>query len=203
MIAFLRGRILEKQPNRLILDVQGVGYDVAMPLSTFYRLGEAGAEVALHIHTHVREDALALFGFASPLELLIFERLIGISGIGPKVALAVLSGIEPPDLVRAVQASDVARLTSIPGVGKKTAERILLELRDRLPIGVLAPRDEAALASGDEGEDLRRDLLSALGNLGYHRLLAEKAVDAALKRIETPTVEEALRQALRELARIR
>lgn len=203
MIAHLRGRILEKQPNRVILDVQGVGYDVAVPLSTFYRLGEPGAEVALHVHTHVREDALALFGFASPLELLIFERLIGISGIGPKVALAVLSGIEPPDLVRAVHAGDIPRLTSIPGVGKKTAERILLELRDRLPPGMGAPQDEAAPAGGVAAEDLRSDLLSALANLGYHRLLAEKAVDAALKRIESPTFEESIRQALRELARIR
>ncbi len=203
MIAYLRGRIFEKHPNRVVVDVQGVGYDVAVPLSTFYRLGEPGAEVSLHVHTHVREDALALFGFSTPLEQLIFERLIGVSGIGPKVALAVLSGIEPPDLVRAIQGNDAPRLTSIPGVGKKTAERILLELRDRLPAGVLAPRDEAAVSAAGETEDLRSDLLSALANLGYHRLLAEKAVDAALKRIETPTFEETLRQALRELARIR
>jgi Holliday junction DNA helicase RuvA len=187
----------------VIVDVQGVGYDVAMPLSTFYRLGDVGSEVALHVHTHVREDALALYGFATSFEQIIFERLITISGIGPKLGLAVLSGIEPPDLVRAVQAGDVARLTSIPGVGKKTAERIGLELRDRLPVGVLAPQGDAAAAAGGEAEELRRDLLSALSNLGYHRLLAEKAVDAALKRVETPTFEEALRQALRELARIR
>jgi Holliday junction DNA helicase RuvA len=203
MIAFLRGRILEKQPNRIIVDVQGVGYDVAVPLSTFYRLGDAGTEIALHVHTHVREDALALYGFATSLEQLIFERLIGISGIGPKVALAVLSGIEPPDLVRAIQSNDAPRLTSIPGVGKKTAERILLELRDRLPVAVLAPVEEGGQPAGAEAEDVRRDLLSALFNLGYHRLLAEKAVDAALKRVESPTFEEALRQALRELARIR
>ncbi len=203
MIAFLRGRVLEKQPNRVVLDVQGVGYDVAVPLSTFYRLGDRSAEVALHVHTHVREDAIALFGFATSLELLIFERLIGVSGIGPKVALAVLSGIEPPDLVRAIQANDIPRLTSIPGVGKKTAERILLELRDRLPVSVMAPQGEAAGALAAEGGDLRRDLVSALANLGYHRASAEKAVEAALKRADPPTFEGALRQALREMARVR
>ena len=137
MIAHLRGSLLEKQPNRIIVDVGGVGYDVSVPLSTFYGLGEAGATVALRIHTHVREDALALFGFATRLEQELFERLIGVSGIGPKLALAVLSGIEPPDLIRAIERGDVARLTAIPGVGKKTAERIVLELKDRLPRAVV------------------------------------------------------------------
>ncbi len=133
MIAFLTGRLLEKHPNRVTVDVHGVGYDVAVPLSTFYALGEPGADVSLRIHTHVREDALALFGFATPLEQLLFERLIAVSGIGPRLALAVLSGIEPAELVRAVRSQDTARLTAIPGVGKKTAERIGLELKDRLP----------------------------------------------------------------------
>ena len=133
MIAFLRGRILDKQPNRIVVDVNGVGYDVSVPLSTFYGLGEVGGEIALRIHTHVREDALLLYGFATRLEQDLFERLIGVSGIGPKVALAVLSGIEPPELIRAIERSDLARLTAIPGVGKKTSERIVLELKDRLP----------------------------------------------------------------------
>ena len=133
MIAHLRGRILEKQPTRIVVDVGGVGYDVAVPLSTFYGLGEPGTDVALRVHTHVREDALALYGFATALELDLFNRLISISGIGPKLALAVLSGIEPPDLVGAIERGDVARLTAIPGVGKKTSERIVLELKDRLP----------------------------------------------------------------------
>ena len=128
MIAFLRGRIQDKQPNRIVVDVNGVGYDVAVPLSTFYGLGEPGSEISLRVHTHVREDALALYGFATALEQDLFERLISISGIGPKLALAVLSGIEPADLVRAVERADVARLTAIPGVGKKTSERIVLEL---------------------------------------------------------------------------
>jgi Holliday junction DNA helicase RuvA len=199
MIAFLRGRLAEKQPNRIIVDVAGVGYDVAVPLSTFYKLGEPGSDVALRVHTHVREDALALFGFSTSLEQQIFERLIGISGIGPKLALAVLSGIEVADLVRAVQAGDVARLTAIPGIGKKTAERIGLELKDKLPKtmagGVMVDADLP-------GGELRRDLLSALLNLGYHRPLAETAVDAALARMTSPTFESALKQALRELARV-
>jgi len=201
MIALLRGRLAEKQPNRIIVDVGGVGYDVSVPLSTFYKLGEPGAEVVLRIHTHVREDALALYGFATSFEQQIFERLIATSGIGPKLALAVLSGIEPADLVRAVQTGDVVRLTAIPGVGKKTAERICLELKDRLPPGIGLDPDAGREADGP-GEDLRRDLLSALLNLGYHRPLTERAVDAALKRVESPTFELVLKQALRELARV-
>ena len=132
MIAFLRGRVHDKQPNRVIVDVGGVGYDVHVPLSTFYNLGDEGAEVSLRVHTHVREDALQLYGFLTELERQLFERLIAISGIGPKLAIVVLSGMEPRDLVAAVQRADVARLTTIPGIGKKTAERIVLELKDRL-----------------------------------------------------------------------
>ena len=127
MIAFLRGRILEKEPNRVLVDVNGVGYEVLVPLSTFYDIGDEGADVALRIHTHVREDALQLFGFLTQLERQMFERLIAVSGIGPKLAIAVLSGLETRELVAAVQRADVARLTTIPGVGKKTAERIVLE----------------------------------------------------------------------------
>jgi Holliday junction DNA helicase RuvA len=200
MIATLRGRLAEKQPNRVIVDVGGVGYDVAVPLSTYYTLGDAGSEVALRVHTHVREDVLALYGFTTSLELQIFERLIGISGIGPKLALAVLSGIEVADLVRAVHVGDVARLTAIPGVGKKTAERIGLELKDKLPPS-LAAELAAHAAAGEPGGELRGDLLSALLNLGYHRPLAEKALDAALARVESKTFETVLKQALRELAR--
>ena len=199
MIAYLRGQIFEKQPNRIIVDVSGTGYDVQVPLSTFYGLGEAGSEIALRIHTHVREEALALYGFATRLEQDLFERLIGISGIGPKLALAVLSGIEPAELIRAIERGDVARLTGIPGVGKKTSERIVLELKDRLPR--LQP---ATAASGVEVLDppaLRDDVLSALMNLGYHRPLAEKAVEAAIKATPGGDFEPTLRQALRELAR--
>lgn len=197
MIAHLQGRLLEKLPNRIMVDVNGVGYDVFVPLSTFYGLGDTGSDVRLRIHTHVREDALLLYGFATRLEQDLFERLIGISGIGPKVALSILSGIEPPELVRAIQTSDLARLTAIPGVGKKTAERVVLELKDRLPRAVVPTPagDEAAVPS------TRDDLLSALINLGYHRPLAEKAVDAALKQAPAGDFEQLLRQALREIAR--
>ena len=200
MIAHLRGRLLDKHPNRIVVDVNGVGYDVFVPLSTFYGLGDPGADVALRIHTHVREDALLLYGFATRLEQDLFERLIGVGGIGPKVALAVLSGIEPVELIRAIERGDLARLTAIPGVGKKTAERIVLELKDRLP------RAPAAAAAADDGtratpSQMRDDVLSALVNLGYHRPLAEKAVDSAIKAVPDGVFERVLKQALRELAK--
>lgn len=198
MIARLCGRLVEKQPSRVILDVSGVGYEVHVPLSTFYGLGDVGAEVTLRVHTHVREDVLSLFGFATSLEQRIFERLIAVSGIGPRLALAVLSGIEPPDLVRAVRGGDVARLTAIPGVGQKTAERIALELKDRLPPVVEA--EAAPGAAAPSPSDLRQDVLSALLNLGYHRPLAERAVDAALKSGDG-SFEQTLRRALRAMAR--
>jgi len=202
MIALLRGQLLEKQPNRLLVDVHGVGYDVQVPLSTFYVAGEPGQPVTLRIHTHVREDQIALYGFASVLEQQLFERLISVSGIGPKVALAVLSGIEPADLVRAVQQADVSRLTSIPGIGRKTAERITLELRDRLPASAVAlPAADAAAAPPSTHRD---DVISALMNLGYQRPAVEKAVDGVLKaagRDEPPAFDVLLRQALRHLSR--
>ena len=199
MIAFLRGTILDKQPNLIIVDVQGVGYEVHVPLSTYYELGEDGVEVALKIYTHVRDDALQLYGFLTPLEQQLFERLIGISGIGPKLAVAILSGIEPRELVTAVQRADVARLTGVPGIGRKTAERIVLELKDRLTH--LAVPDVDRVATVPAGDRLRDDLLSALQNLGYHRPLAEKAVESALAATTTPTFEQALKAALRELMR--
>src|SRR5687767_6045517 len=173
MIAHLRGRLLEKHPNRVIVDVNGVGYDVHVPLSTFYEMAEPGEDIALRVHTHVREDALLLYGFATVLELQIFERLISVSGIGPKLALAVLSGIEPNELVAAIRSANVARLTNIPGIGRKIAERIGLELKDKmgsfLPAEATAPADVTS-------DTVRIDMLSALMNLGYHRPLAERAV---------------------------
>ncbi|MEO8519841.1 MAG: Holliday junction branch migration protein RuvA [Acidobacteriota bacterium] len=195
MIAWLRGVLLEKSPSRLIVDVGGVGYDLQVPLSTFYVIGEAGAEVSLRVHTHVREEVIALYGFATPLEQQLFEKLIGISGIGPKLALAVLSGIEPGDLIRAIRLQDVARLTAIPGVGKKTAERIGLELKDRLPAAL--PGGEAIAAPATAADQFRDDLLSALLNLGYQRAPAEKAIDRAV----TPGsgFEQALRDVLKAL----
>ncbi len=171
-----------------------------VPLSTFYRMPEPGGDVAVRVHTHVRDDAILLFGFASLLELQIFERLIAINGVGPKLALAVLSGIDAGELAVAVQRGDIARLTAIPGIGKKTAERIQLELKDRLPVAIAADAQPGA-GAGAADEDLRADLLSALLNLGYHRALAEKAVDAALKQSGEPTFESCLRQALRALTK--
>jgi Holliday junction DNA helicase RuvA len=200
MISHLRGRLLEKQPNRVTIDVQGVGYDVLVPLSTFYGLADLGEETSLRIHTHVREDALLLYGFATRLELQLFERLISVSGIGPKLALAVLSGIEPNDLVRAIKQNDIARLTGIPGIGKKTAERIGLELKDKL--AALLPSEPAfAAGAASAGDSLRTDVLSALINLGYHRPLAERAADAAMKSSSAGSLEQTLKLALRELAR--
>ena len=196
MIARLHGALLEKTPNRIVVDVSGVGYEVLVPLSTFYGLGDAGSPVTLRVHTHVREDLIALYGFSSALELDLFERLIGINGIGPKLALAVLSGIDPGELVRAIRAQDVARLTRIPGVGKKTAERIGLELKDRLPHAVAAA--EPATAAGD---DPREDLLSALTNLGYNRAVAEKTIEAALKKAPAAPFEQLLRDILRGMTR--
>jgi Holliday junction DNA helicase RuvA len=197
VIAFLRGTLLEKHPSRIVLDVSGVGYDVQVPLSTFYGLGEPGAAVSLRIHTHVREDVIALYGFSTPLEQDLFERLISISGIGPKLALAVLSGIEPAELIRAIRTTDTARLTAIPGVGKKTAERIGLELKDRLPPPAV-PAGPVAADAGP-GDQLREDLLSALINLGYQRPTAEKAIDGVLKAEPDAGFEQALRDALRSM----
>jgi Holliday junction DNA helicase RuvA len=200
MIAFLRGRVLDKQPNRIIVDVHGVGYEMHVPLSTYYDIGDEGAEIALHVHTHVREDTLQLYGFLTALELQVFEHLIAISGIGPRLAIAVLSGIDTRDLVVAVQRGDVARLTGIPGIGRKTAERIILELKDRLArMAVPAGVEAAAVVS--PGDRLRDDLVSALQNLGYHRPTAEKAVATTLSSTTEPTFEQALRSALRELMR--
>jgi Holliday junction DNA helicase RuvA len=198
MIAHLRGRVFSKGPNRVVVDVHGVGYDVMIPLSTFYGLGEMGSDLSLRIHTHVREDAIALFGFATGLEQNLFERLIGISGIGPKLALAVLSGIEPRDLLRAIGHGDVGRLTRIPGVGKKTAERIVLELKDKVSA---VDEADAVIDGSAEPSVLRDDVLSALMNLGYHRPLAEKAVDVAVKSAPDGDFEHTLKHALRELAR--
>ena len=156
MIAHLRGRLLEKHPNRVIVDVNGVGYDVHVPLSTFYEMAEPGEEIALRIHTHVREDALLLYGFATVLELQIFERLISVSGIGPKLALAVLSGIEPNELVSAIRTANVARLTGIPGIGKKIAERIGLELKDKMASFLPAETAGVAGRGGGRGAAHRR-----------------------------------------------
>ncbi len=180
MIAFLRGSLLEKHPNQVIVDVQGVGYDVVIPVSTFSSLGAPGAEVQLRIHTHVREDAISLFGFLTPNEKLMFEKLIGVSGIGPKLAITVLSGLPIGELVGAIRGNQLEVLVRIPGVGKKTAERIVLELKDKLDLlAALAPAAGAGStpAKGKPSfSAMEEDVLSALINFGSNRASAEAAV---------------------------
>jgi Holliday junction DNA helicase RuvA len=195
MIALLRGTLLEKHPNQAIVDAGGVGYDVTIPVSTFTRLPDPGAEVRLRIHTHVREDALALYGFLTQEEKTLFEKLIGVSGIGPTLAVKVLSGVAAPDLIVAIQRGEVERLVRIPGVGKKTAERMVLELRDKLP-AVSGAEQEAPLATLTPVD---QDVLSALLNLGCARPQAEAAVRKA-KAAGASDFEPLFRQAL-ELVR--
>jgi Holliday junction DNA helicase RuvA len=195
MIAQLRGRLLRKEPQEAVVDIGGVGYRVTIPLSTFYRIGEPGAEVTLLTHTHVREDALALFGFLTSVEQALFERLIAVSGVGPKLAVSVLSGIEAEELVAALRASDLARLTRIPGVGKKTAERLVLELKDKLqdlPSAAAPPAAPSAAAD---------DIVSALVHLGYSRPEAERGVERALREHGEGRFEDLLRLALQAVSR--
>jgi Holliday junction DNA helicase RuvA len=178
MIAHLRGVLLEKHPNQAVVEAGGVGYDVAIPISTFTALPDAGAEVRLRVHTHVREDAIALFGFATRDEKAVFERLISVSGIGPKLALTVLSGLAVNDLIAAIRAGATERLVRIPGVGKKTAERIILELKDKLP-EVAGAAAAVAPAGKDALTALEQDVLSALVNLGCAAAAADTAVRKA------------------------
>lgn len=190
MIGHLRGRLLEKRPNQVIVEVQGVGYDVTIPVSTFYHLPEPPAETELFIHTHVREDALALYGFRTPREKQVFEKLISVAGIGPKLAITVLSGLEVDELVPAIRRNDVVKLTRIPGVGRKTAERLVLELRDKLlEVGAERAAPPAGLSP------LEEDVLSALVNLGYQRGVAERAV-RSLQARDGASFDELLRKSL-------
>lgn len=176
MIAHLRGKLLAKHPNQAIVEASGVGYDVTITVPTFSDLPAVGAEVALHIHTHVREDALALYGFLRPSEKLLFEKLISVSGIGPKLAITILSGMPAEEMVAAIRGNDVARLTRIPGIGRKTSERMVLELRDKLPEA--GPSVVSAVPAMNATEE---DVISALVNLGYQRAAAEKALALVTK----------------------
>jgi Holliday junction DNA helicase RuvA len=176
MIAHLRGKLLTKHPNQAIVEAAGVGYDVTISVPTFSDLPAPGSEVALHIHTHVREDALALYGFLRPSEKVLFEKLLTVSGIGPKLAITILSGMAADEMVGAIRGNDVARLTRIPGIGKKTAERMVLELRDKLPQA--AP---TAITAAPPVSAVEEDVLSALVNLGYLRAAAEKALELSVK----------------------
>jgi holliday junction DNA helicase RuvA len=200
MIAFLEGRLLFKSPESIIVSAQGVGYQVAVPLSSFYDLPSVEQGVRLHIHTHVRQDAILLFGFLTPQEKEIFLLLLGVSGIGPKVALNILSGISFLELGQALLAEDSARIQKIPGIGKKTAERIVLELKDKIKKVALGPFP--AMARGEEEVTLFEDAVSALVNLGYARALAEKVLGQIKNESEEPiSLEELLRKALKSLSR--
>jgi len=196
MIALLRGTLVEKHPNQVILEVGGVGYDVIVPISTFSKLPEAGAEARLRIHTHVREDMLALYGFLSQDEKNLFEKLIGVSNIGPGLAIKVLSGMDAADLLTAIRRGEIERLVRIPGVGKKTAERIVLELRDKLP----APPGADNAPAPPALSELDDDVLSALLNLGCARPAAEAAVRKARAGGAPDAFEPLFRKAL-ELVR--
>ena len=177
MIGHLRGKLLEKKPNSALVDVGGVGYAVIIPVSTFSQLGLPGEEIALHTHTHVREDALALFGFLTRSEKEIFEKLISVSGIGPRLAITVLSGLPADELVAAISSGDTARLTRVPGVGRKTSERMVLELREK----IVSVSDSAKAPEPAPGtpRSIEQDVISAIMNLGCTRDAAEKAVRKA------------------------
>jgi len=196
MIAHLRGKLLAKHPNQAIVETAGVGYDVTISVPTFSDLPAVGADVALHIHTHVREDLIALYGFLHPSEKLLFEKLITVSGIGPKLAITILSGMAADEMVGAIRGNDVARLTRIPGIGKKTAERMVLELRDKLP-EVGAPSVPAAPAMSATEEDV----LSALVNLGYQRAAAERALLLVAKNGKDRSFDAMFRDALAALSK--
>ncbi len=197
MISQIRGRLAHKSPEAIIIDVNGVGYGVKVPLSTFYELPGIGEEVLLQVHTYVREDILHLYGFLTPKEKELFCLLIGVSGVGPRLAINVLSGISANDLERALRDEDLLSLTRIPGVGRKTAERMLVELKDK----VLAP-DEAVVGGLQGKEGLVKDALSALVNLGYTKGLAEGAVRGVLReKGDDLSLEELLKESLRLLAR--
>ncbi|ABF43724.1 Holliday junction DNA helicase subunit RuvA [Candidatus Koribacter versatilis Ellin345] len=193
VIAHLRGKILAKRPNQVIVDCGGVGYDVTISVPTFSELGADGTEASLYVHTHVREDALALYGFVHPQEKQLFERLLTVSGIGPKLAITVLS-MAANEVVGAIRGNDVTRLTKIPGVGKKTAERMILELKDKLETFGATPE----IPKASQAEE---DVISALVNLGYQRAAAEQAVTRALKTGSSSAFDQLFRGALGMLSR--
>ena len=196
MIAHLRGKLLVKHPNQAIVEIAGVGYDVTISVPTFSDLPAAGAEVALHIHTHVREDVIALYGFLRSSEKVLFEKLISVSGIGPKLAITILSGMAADEMVGAIRSNNLAQLTRVPGIGKKTAERMVLELRDKLPeAGQAAAPALPAMSANEE------DVLSALLNLGYQRPAAEKALSVVTKNGAGKSFDALFRDALGALSK--
>jgi Holliday junction DNA helicase RuvA len=196
MIAHLRGKLLAKHPNQAIVEAGGVGYDVTISVPTFSDLPQVGSEVALHIHTHVREDIIALYGFLRSAEKKLFEKLITVSGIGPKLAITILSGMAADEMVNAIRGNDIARLTRIPGIGKKTAERMVLELRDKLAVEKIGETAVAPTLSPVE-----EDVLSALVNLGYQRAAAEKALTSVSKSGKLGPFDSVFRETLAVLSK--
>lgn len=196
MIAHLRGKLLAKHPNQAIVETAGVGYDVTISVPTFSDLPAAGAEVSLHIHTHVREDVIALYGFLRSQEKVLFEKLISVSGIGPKLAITILSGMAADEMVSAIRSNNLVQLTRVPGIGKKTAERMVLELRDKLPEA--GPASVAAVSTLSSTEE---DVLSALVNLGYQRAAAEKALMVVTKNGAGKSFDVLFRNALAALSK--
>lgn len=206
MIAHLSGTLLSKQATSVILDVAGVGYEVTIPLSTFYDLEDAGSKVQLRIYTHVREDALQLYGFKSARERELFLRLISVSGIGPKLGITLLSGMSADEIIASIRTNNLARLTSVPGIGRKTAERLVIELRDKVASLSAEELEEdsgttPSTVTTPTEDSVRSDALSALHNLGYQRGPAEKAVTAAIAEGGDLSVESVLRTSLRKLAK--
>jgi Holliday junction DNA helicase RuvA len=205
MIAYLSGKLLEKQATAVIVDVGGVGYEVTIPLSTFYELGEVGADIQLRIYTHVREDAIQLYGFRTLRERELYLKLISVQGIGAKSGISMLSGMSAEEIVTAIRTDNLARLTSIPGVGKKTAERMVIELRDKLN-EFTAQSTQERIAAGVKPTELPADAvfddaLSALVNLGYQRNAAEKVLNQAVKDGTEVSVQKLLRKSLQLLAK--
>ena len=199
MISYLRGTLLEKRPNQIVVDVNGVGYELTIPVSTFSSLPDSGSEVRLRVHTHVREDALALFGFATPAEKAVFEKLIGVTGIGPKLAVTILSGLDAKELVAAIRGGQLEALVRIPGVGKKTAERMVVELRDKLDMLGIAAAPAAAAASAGKPAFTQdeEDAISALMNFGAQRATAEAAVRKAKSEAPGANFDALFRKALK------
>lgn len=204
MIAHLSGTLLSKNPNSVIVDVSGVGYEVNIPVSTFYELEDTGANINLRIYTHVKEDALQLYGFKTARERELFINFISVSGIGPKIGIALLSGMTADELIASIKSNNLARLTLIPGVGKKTAERLIVDLREKMAALSAAQTEEdtgapAATAEASTEDTVRSQALSGLMNLGYQRSAAEKAIDAALSEGGDISVESVLKRSLRKL----
>jgi Holliday junction DNA helicase RuvA len=203
MIAYLSGKLLEKQTTSVVLDVQGVGYEVLIPLSTFYELGEIGETVTLRIYTHVREDTLQLFGFKTLRERELFLHLISVSGIGPKSAITALSGMSADEIIGAIRSNNLVRLNSIPGIGRKTAERLVIELRDKITnlAGIASEELKAEGIPAASGDEIYDDAISALINLGYQRAAAEKALKQAVQEGTEMSVQKLLRRSLQLLAK--